>query len=60
MRCLVVACIAQNLSTSQRIMFFDPKPVNPWHSRKKMYPGVFYRLVSHLWLIGLATAPLEV
>jgi len=38
---LVVACIAQNLSTSQGIMFFDPKPVNPWHSRKKLYRESF-------------------
>lgn len=25
-------------------MFFDPKPVNPWHSKKENVPGVFYRL----------------
>ena len=24
-------------------MFFDPKPVNPWHSKKENVPGVFYR-----------------
>ena len=40
----MVACIARNLSTSQHIMFFDPKPVNPWHSKKENVPGIFYRL----------------